>query len=138
MENDNVVYENDFTSSDFHDVENENHEAINNQSVLVRILNQDLTLKIDDTDISYLETVVKYINDTTEAIKEANPHLSEKKVLILCALNIADMLHRKQSENDKQLKYFVDATNHLHEKSISIIDILDSGKNINSNSIFNN
>ncbi len=92
-----------------------NIESLENQFVLsedsqkesrvsVEILNQELLLRSLDLDLDgeYLKTIAKYIDDTACAIQTSNPHLSDKNILILTALNISDMLHKKQIELEKK------------------------------------
>ncbi len=109
-----------------------NNEFVENNFVSVKIFDQDISLKITDVSKEYLENISGYIDETVKLIKEANPYFNDKMVLTLAALNIADMLHRKEFENDEQRQYFSDCTNNLHEKTMTIIQMIDNRKNKNS------
>ena len=109
-----------------------NNEFVENNFVSVKIFDQDISLKITDVSKEYLENIACYIDETVKLIKEANPYFNDKMVLTLAALNIADMLHRKEFENDEQRQYFSDCTNNLHEKTMAIIQMIDNRKNENS------
>ncbi len=116
-------------------MENDSNNSLENQFILsdgsqkesyvsVEIFNQKLLLKATDVDEKYLKTIAKYIDDTSCAIKDTNPHFSDRNVLILTALNIADMLHKKQDENNEIENTVVSNTNYLHHRMTAIVDII--------------
>ncbi len=94
----------------------------NQDSIVVNIFNEIICLGVDNSmNASYIESLANYIDDTALSIKEKSPHYTDKMVLILVALNIADMLHRKDSE----YKESNNAIQLLYDKTISIIEMID-------------
>ncbi len=94
--------------------------------ILLLIIIFKLLLKALELDEEYLKTIAKYIDDTACAIHKSNPHFSDKNILILTALNIADMLHKKQIEIDRKDYMTIERTSCLHDRMKNIIDMLEA------------
>ena len=58
------------------------------KTVKIRILEQDYIIKSDGED-EQIKQIAEYVNEKLEDIKKSTKDLSEKKIAILAALNIA-------------------------------------------------
>ncbi len=121
-----IVYQNTDDKNNNLLSETESNVVEKQDSVTVNIFNQKICLGVDSSiDASYLENIANYIDCTATSIKTKSPHYTDKTVLILTALNIADMLHRKDSEYKENGEYIESAIELLYNKTISIIEMID-------------
>lgn len=72
----------------------------NMKTVKIRIFNEDYFIK-SDGEIEQINQIANYLNEKLNQVKESTKGLSEKKLMILTALNIAgeyfELLSKKKA-----------------------------------------
>jgi cell division protein ZapA len=67
--------------------------------VRVNIAGTEYTLRGRETEERLL-LIAKTVNDTMQAVVQANPNLDTKRVAVLAALNLAEELHKLRDQYD--------------------------------------
>jgi len=77
--------------------------ASSQKTVKVNIFGIEYVIK-GDLDISYIQSVAKYVNDKMEETESEMSSKSVAKVAVVTALNIADELFRLQEEKTRLIQ----------------------------------
>lgn len=75
--------------------------------VSVEIFNEDYTVRGDENP-EYIEMLASYVDRRMKMIHQRNPNLSNTKIAVLTALNLADELNKLQEDYDELVKALED------------------------------
>jgi len=79
--------------------------------VNVDILNEQYVVKGEENP-EYIQMLASYVDRRMKMIQQRNPNLSQTKVAVLTALNLADELNKLQEDFDELVKEMEDDRKH--------------------------
>lgn len=79
--------------------------------VTVTIFNEDYVVKGDENP-DYIDMLASYVDRRMRMIHQRNPNLSNTKVAVLTALNLADELNKLQEDYDELVKALEEEKKH--------------------------
>lgn len=88
------------------------------KTVKVRIFDHEYLVKSEEDD-AQVSRIAEYVNEKLREIKDNDMELSEKKIVILAALNIASEYFQLLNERDELLA-------HLQQRTEALIYNIDS------------
>ena len=89
------------------------------QPVKVKILDNEYLIKSEETDIAKVHKIAEYVNKKVMEVNNNSEGLSEKKTVILTALNIASDYFQVLKERDDLLA-------NIRQRSKALIHNIDS------------
>ena len=87
--------------------------------IKVKILDNEYLIKSEDEDIEKVYKIAEYINEKVKEINDKSEGLSEKKAIILTALNIAGDYFQVLKERD-------DLIDNIRQRSNAMVCNIDS------------
>ena len=87
--------------------------------IKVKILDNEYLIKSEDGDIEKVYKIAEYINEKVKEINDKSEGLSEKKAIILTALNIAGDYFQVLKERD-------DLIDNIRQRSNAMVCNIDS------------
>jgi cell division protein ZapA (FtsZ GTPase activity inhibitor) len=87
--------------------------------IKVTILNNEYLIKSEEGDIEKVYKIAEYVNEKVKEINDNSEGLSEKKAVILTALNIAGDYFQALKERD-------DLINNIRQRSKALVCNIDS------------
>ena len=87
--------------------------------VKIRILDNEYLIKSEEEDIEKVYKIAEYVNEKAKEINDNSEGLSEKKTIILTALNIASDYFQVLKERD-------DMSANISQRSKALIHNIDS------------
>ena len=88
------------------------------QTVTVKILDQEYLIKSEENE-EQVHKIAEYVNEKLREIKDNAQDLSEKKMAILAALNIANEFFQLLKDRDKQ-------SSNIRQRARTLIYQIDS------------
>jgi len=84
------------------------HETKDNiNRVTVEIFNEEYVVKGEENP-EYIEMLAAYVNRRMRMVQQRNSNLSNQRIAILTALNLADELNKLQEDYDELIKALED------------------------------
>ena len=87
--------------------------------VKVKILNNEYLIKSEEEDVEKIYKIAEYVNEKVKEINDNSEGLSEKKAVILTALNIAGDYFQVLKERD-------DLIDNIRQRSKALVCNIDS------------
>lgn len=87
--------------------------------IKIKILDNEYLIKSEDEDIEKVYKIAEYINEKVKEINDKSEGLSEKKAIILTALNIAGDYFQVLKERD-------DLIDNIRQRSNAMVCNIDS------------
>ncbi len=75
----------------------------NFNKVIVEIFSEEYTVKGNENP-EYIQMLASYVDRRMKMIQQRNPNLSNTKLAVLTALNLADELNKLQEDYDEMVK----------------------------------
>lgn len=87
--------------------------------IKIKVLNNEYLIKSEEEDIEKVYKIAEYINEKVKEINDKSEGLSEKKAIILTALNIAGDYFQVLKERD-------DLIDNIRQRSNAMVCNIDS------------